>query len=118
MIEYVLINRIVKVKIHNPNLHNFGKIPIIRIYTMKYTKYFSGIINEYGAPNLTEEQFRKFMNIVHLEGKLEGIDTIRRILKDAKEEHRFDLEYFNVNKKLTDLTGNLPPKELKEKLFK
>ena len=23
-----------------------------------------------------------------------------------------------MNKKLTDLTGNLPPKELKEKLFK
>jgi hypothetical protein len=48
---------------------------------MKYKKYFSGIINEHGAPNLTDEQFRKFMNMVHLEGRLEGIDTIRRILR-------------------------------------
>ncbi len=85
---------------------------------MKYTKYFSGIINKYGAPNLTDEQFRKFMDLVHLEGKLEGIDTIRRILNDTKEGHRFDIEHFKVNKKLTDLTGNLPPKELKERLFK
>ena len=48
---------------------------------MKYKKYFSGIINEHGAPNLTDEQFRKFMNMVPLEGRLEGIDTIRRILR-------------------------------------
>ena len=85
---------------------------------MKYTKYFSGIISEHGAPNLTDEQFRKFMNIVHLEGRIEGIDTIRRTLKGTKEGHRFDIEYFNVSKKLTDLTGKLPPKELKENLFK
>ena len=84
---------------------------------MTYTKYFSGIINQYGRPNLTDDQFRKFMNIVHLEGRLEGINSIKRKLIDTKEEHRFDMEYFSVNKKLTELTGNLPPKELKEKLF-
>ncbi len=84
---------------------------------MKYTKYFSGIINQYGRPNLTDDQFRKFMNIVHLEGRLEGINSIKRKLEDTKEEHRFDMEYFGVNKRLTELTGNIPPQELKEKLF-
>ncbi len=84
---------------------------------MKYTKYFSGIINQYGRPNLTDDQFRKFMNIVHLEGRLEGIDSIKRSLEGSKEANRFDMEYYRVNRKLTDLTGNLPPQELKEKLF-
>ncbi len=83
---------------------------------MTYTKYFSGIINQYGRPNLTDDQFRKFMNIVHLEGRLEGINSIKRKLIDTKEEHRFDMEYFSVNKRLTELTGNLPPQELKDKL--
>ena len=95
----------------------FGIIPIIRIYSMKYTKYFSGIISQYGRPNLTEEQFRKFMNIVHLEGRLEGINSIKRGLIGSKEEHRFDMEYYKVNKLLTELTGNLPPLELKAQLF-
>lgn len=84
---------------------------------MKYTKYFSGIINQYGRPNLTDDQFRKFMNIVHLEGRIEGINSIKRTLKGTKEEYRFDMEYFKISKKLTELTGNLSPQELKEKLF-
>lgn len=58
------------------------------------------------------------MNIVHLEGRLEGINSIKRKLVNTKEEHRFDMEYFRVNKKFTELTGNLSPQELKEKLFK
>ena len=57
------------------------------------------------------------MNIVHLEGRLEGINSINRKLANTKEEHRFDMEYFRVNKKLIELTGNLPPQELKEWMF-
>ncbi len=85
---------------------------------MLYTKYFSGIIRQYGRPNLSDEQFRKFMNIVHLEGRIAGINTIKRALQDTHEAHRFDVEHYNVSKKLTELTGNLPPEKLKEHLFR
>ncbi len=71
---------------------------------MLYTRYFSGIINQYGRPNLSDEQFRKFMNIVHLEGRIAGINTIKRALKDTHEAHRFDVEHYNVSKKLTEIT--------------
>ena len=81
---------------------------------MIYTRYFSGIINQYGRPNLSDAQFRKFMNIVHLEGRIAGINTIKRALKDTHEAHRFDVEHYNVSKKLTELTGNLPPEKLNE----
>lgn len=85
---------------------------------MKYTKYFSGIINQYGRPNLSKDQFKKFMNIVHLEGRLEGLNSIKRTLEGSKDAHRFDMEYYRVNRQLTDLTGNLTPQELKEQLFR
>jgi len=85
---------------------------------MKYTKYFSGIINQYGRPNLSKDQFKKFMNIVHLEGRLEGLNSIKRTLEGSKDAHRFNMEYYRVNRQLTDLTGNLTPQELKEQLFR
>jgi hypothetical protein len=85
---------------------------------MKYTKYFSGIINQYGRPNLSKDQFKKFMNIVHLEGRLEGLNSIKRTLEGSKDAHRFDMEYYRVNRQLTDLTGNLTPQELKQQLFR
>ena len=84
---------------------------------MIYTKYFSGLIAQYGRPNMNDVQFRLLMNIVHLEGRLEGINSIKRKLEGTREAHRFDLEFFNVHKKLTELTGNLPPETLKSRLF-
>ncbi len=84
---------------------------------MIYTKFFSQLINEYGRPNLTEAQFRKLMNIVHLEGRLKELNSIKRKLEGTREAHRFDIEYFKVNKLLVDLTGNLSPQQLKKELF-
>ena len=84
---------------------------------MKYTKYFSGLIVHHGRPNLSDDQFKRFMNIVHLEGRIEGINSIKRILQGTKEAHRFDMEYFKVQKLLTQLTGNVTPEELRKRLF-
>ena len=84
---------------------------------MKYTKYFSGLIARHGRPNLSDDQFRNFMNIVHLEGRIEGINSIKRRLEGTKEAHRFDMEYFKVQKQLTQLTGNVSPEELQKRLF-
>ncbi|QBA63340.1 hypothetical protein [Muriicola soli] len=66
---------------------------------------------------MSDSQFSILMNIVHLEGRLEGINSIKRKLQGTREAHRFDMEYFRVHKKLTELTGNLPPEALKSRLF-
>ena len=95
----------------------FGLYPFFWIISMIYTKYFSGLIAQYGRPNMSDAQFRLLMNIVHLEGRLEGINTIKRKLEGTREAHRFDMEFFNVHKKLTEITGNLPPEAFKSKLF-
>lgn len=84
---------------------------------MQYTKYFSGIISQYGRPNLTADQFKRLMNIVHLEGRLEGINSIKRLLEGTRDAHRFDMDYFKVQKQLTQLTGNVAPEELQKLLF-
>lgn len=48
--------------------------------------------------NLTGDQFKKIMNMVHLEGRLEGVHSIKRSLEGSKEVNRLDMEYYKVNR--------------------
>ncbi len=57
-----------------------------------YTKYFSGFTKENDQHNVSSDQFKRIMNIVFVEGILQG--TL-----------------------LTDLSGNLDPKQLVREMF-
>lgn len=75
---------------------------------MIYSKYFSAITKESGQPNLSPEQFRRLMNIVFLEGIIAGIKKI----KEKDQCFKYDTLLFKHDTLLTDLTGNLSPREL------
>ena len=79
---------------------------------MNYTKYFSLLTKEHGTPQLSNYQFRRMMNIVHVEGKLYGINMIKEHFKNTPEFTRFDLMVFKKQKSLIELTGNLKPEDL------
>ncbi|MEZ4921855.1 MAG: hypothetical protein R2780_01675 [Crocinitomicaceae bacterium] len=83
---------------------------------MQYSKYFGAIIRENGMPNLTTEALQKFFNVIHLEGKLEGLKAAKKLNKT--EPNQFDLKLFTVGKELTAITGNLEPKEFLEQLLR
>ncbi len=90
----------------SPSLHNFA--------VMIYTKYFSGFTKQNGQPNLSPDQFKRMMNIIFVEGILQGINQIKT---KEKQAFRFDILLFNQDTVLTDLTGNLSPKELVREMF-
>ena len=85
---------------------------------MKYTKYFGGIIKHNGIPNLSQESFQTMMNIVWLEGQLEGLLKAQKNIRQEEEKYRFDIIKFNVGKQLTELTGNREPKDIMNDLVK
>ena len=59
---------------------------------MIYTKYFTGFTKENGQANVSPDQFRRIMNIVFVEGRLQGINQIKTKEKTA---FRYDIMLFN-----------------------
>ena len=76
-----------------------------------YTKYLSALVNDQGAPNVNQEDYKKLMNVVYLEGKLEGLKNASKMMSNTNELGKFDLKMFDVQKQITLITGNLEPKE-------
>ncbi len=81
---------------------------------MIYTKYFSGFTKENGQPNVSSDQFSRMMNIVFVEGILQGINQIKTKERGA---FKYDILLFNQDTVLTDLTGNLKPQELLREMY-
>jgi hypothetical protein len=79
---------------------------------MKYSKYFGSITRDKGGLNLSTEQFQRLMNIVFLEGSISGLNQAKETYKETNQYFRYDTIIFKENKRLTDLTGNLPPDKL------
>ena len=84
---------------------------------MNYTKYFGLITKDNGALNLPTEQFQRLMNIVHIEGVILGLNKAKNTYKGTELFYRYDTLIFKQNMKLTELTGNLEPKELIKEMY-
>ena len=81
---------------------------------MQYTKYFSFMVKENGQPNFDNYQFRRMMNIIYLEGVINGLNKVKRANKDTDHFYKYDIIIHKEEIKLTEQTGNLKP----ELLFK
>ncbi len=81
---------------------------------MIYTKYFSGFTKENGQLNVSPDQFSRMMNIVFVEGMLQGMNQIKTKEKAA---FKYDILLFNQDTVLTYLTGNLKPQELVREMY-
>jgi hypothetical protein len=84
---------------------------------MQYTKYFSILTKENGQPNLNTEQFRRMMNIVSIEGIVNGMNRIKEKYKDTQYYYKYDLDIFKHQRVLTDLNGNLKPSNLLNEMY-
>lgn len=78
------------------------------LYTMKYTNYLSQMLSVQGAPNMNTEQFKTIMNVVHLEGQLKALMKQRKHAEKGSEPHRYDLDFFNIEKTLHGITNDAP----------
>ncbi len=72
---------------------------------MKYSKYFGAITRDKGNLNLSTKQFQRLMNIVFLEGVINGLNKAKQTYKDTNQYYRYDIIIFKENVKLTNLTG-------------
>lgn len=82
---------------------------------MHYSKYFGALVRDNGLPQMGTSSFQKLMNIVSLEGTIEGLKTAKKL--HVTEPNKFDMEIFRRDKRLTTLTGNVAPKELMRMLL-
>ena len=85
---------------------------------MKYSKYFGLITRDKGGLNLSTAQFQRLMNIVFLEGSISGLNQAKETYKGTNQYFRYDTIIFKENKRLTDLTGNLPPDKLLKEMHR
>ena len=84
---------------------------------MKYSKNFSNLVNEKGQPNLSLEQFKRMMNIIAIENKIDGLKIAKEQNKNKELYHQYDLIIFKYGTVLTDLTGNLNPMDLINEMY-
>ena len=81
---------------------------------MKYTKFFSSLVNTAGSPNLDNDQFKKLMNIIHFEGQIAGVDKVINKFKSIDGEHKYNSVKADLETKLESITNGLSPAELLE----
>jgi hypothetical protein len=79
---------------------------------MKYTKFFSTLVNTEGSPNLDKDQFKKLMNIIHFEGQIAGVDKVINKFKSTDGEHKYNFIKVDLETKLNSITNGLSPAEL------
>jgi hypothetical protein len=82
-----------------------------------YTKYLSALVNDQGAPQLSQSAYKKLMNVVYLEGKEEGLQKAKSMMKETNEPYKFDLKIFDIQKQITTITGNIEPKDFISQLL-
>lgn len=76
---------------------------------MRYTKYFSNVVNQFGTINLNQEALQTFLNIIHLEAEL-------KVYEKLNQEKRFIIQIHNLKEQLQLLTKGLDPKILMKQL--
>ncbi len=79
---------------------------------MKYSKSFGAVTGDKGNLNLSTKQFQRLMNIVFIEGVINGLDKAKQTYKGTVQFYKYDIIIFKENVKLTDLTGILSPDKL------
>ena len=72
---------------------------------MLYAEYFGERVRHIGVPKLSVDQFRRMMNIIHVEGIILG-------MRDSGDPRRYYTQRYRQTKSLNELTQRLPPEEL------
>jgi len=84
---------------------------------MKYSKHFSKVVKENGQPNLSLDQFKKMMNIIATENKIEGLNVAKRQHENTNMFHQYDILILGYERQLTNLTGNQKPTDLIKEMY-
>lgn len=84
---------------------------------MKYTKYFSGILNVNGVPHLEVSSTKKMFNVIHLEGRVCQLKELRETIKESANPKQFDYHILKLEQQLDRITNSQPPNEFFQNLI-
>lgn len=101
------------VKWYKPNQQEEGSL--INFGVMIYANYFSSVTKDNGQPNLSADQFRRMMNIIYIEGVINGIKRIKE--KETEQYFKYDVLILKHDAVLTQLTCNLKPNLLLREMY-
>ncbi len=79
---------------------------------MVYSKYFGEQANKNGVPKYDLLQHQQIMNIVSLEGILEGVKKARRLPISPEANDALRVLQFECDINLAKLTRNIQPEKL------
>lgn len=79
---------------------------------MKYTRYFSTNVKAQGLPNFSQYGFSTMMNIVHLEGRIEGLKRMQRMERRPEDVKKYDLLIRDYETKIEEIALKMEPEEL------
>ena len=85
---------------------------------MQYTTFISNILKNHGSLNLSPDAQRKVNNIIWLEGAIQELNKLKPLVAKAGMPSFLDMRIFERHRQLTEITHNLEPMELLEKLSK
>lgn len=78
---------------------------------MIYAEYFALQINSNGIPKLSVDQYKRMLNIIHIEGIILG-------MSESSEPHRYYNQRYRQTKSFNELTKRLPPELLYSEMIK
>lgn len=83
---------------------------------MVYTEYIARILNTQGVPRMTPDQFKILLNIIHLEGRIEEFEKLKRsrLFMDKRE---VGLHQMHLQDQLMRLTQLDAPHRLLERVL-
>jgi hypothetical protein len=70
-----------------------------------------------GVPNLSSQGFAIIMNIIHIEGAMEGLRKMQQREKSVAAKHKYTVWLDDYTVKLEGLTWRLEPKKLVEQII-
>ena len=71
-----------------------------------------------GQPNLNNEQFRRMMNIISVEGIIHGINRIKEKYNNHSEYYKYDVDILKHQSLLKNMTNSLIPEDLFKEMHK
>ena len=83
---------------------------------MKYTRYLATAFRTNGIPNLSDHGFATIMNIIHIEGAIQGVKSMQQCEKIDAEKYKYNLWIKDFEMKVDELSLQMEPAKLIEKL--
>ncbi len=84
---------------------------------MKYARYFKGVLNNKGLPNLNAEQWARLMNIGAIEYGITRLEKVKETVKNSSEPYKYDLMILKEKEIISGLTQDLSPGELMREMI-